>query len=76
MKVLHNEETVWRLKSWDLWMQEGDKNTSFSHKRTKARQHKNNMEEIKTHSRVLINSFEEIKKETNSHFRHLYTKEG
>jgi hypothetical protein len=68
MKALHNEEMVWRLKSRVLWLQVGDKNTSFFHKHTKARQHKNSMEEIKTRSRALISSFEEIKKATTSHF--------
>jgi hypothetical protein len=32
MKVLHNEEKEWRLKSRALWLQAGDKNTSFFHK--------------------------------------------
>jgi hypothetical protein len=59
-----------------LWLQAGDKNTSFFHKQAKARQHRNNVEEIKTQSGVLINSFEEIKKATTSHFGKLYTKEG
>jgi hypothetical protein len=34
------------------------------------------VEEIKTQSGVLINSFEEIKKAATSHFGNLYTKEG
>jgi hypothetical protein len=76
MKSLHNEEKEWRLKSRALWLQVGDKNTSFFHKQAKARQHRNNVEEIKTQSRTPINSFEEIKKSTTSHFRKLYTKEG
>jgi 23S rRNA maturation-related 3'-5' exoribonuclease YhaM len=50
MRVLHNEEKEWRLKYRALWLQEGDKNTSFFHKQVKARQHRNIVEEIKTTS--------------------------
>jgi hypothetical protein len=59
-----------------LWLQEGDKNTSFFHKQAKARQHKNTMEEIKTTSGSRIISFEEIKRAASSHFGKLYTQEG
>jgi hypothetical protein len=76
MRVLHNEEKEWRLKSRAMWLQAGDKNTSFFHKQSKARQHKNTMEEIKIASGTRINSFEEIKKEASSHFGKLYTHEG
>jgi hypothetical protein len=62
MRVLHNEEKEWRLKSRALWLQAGDKNTSFFHKQAKARQHRNTVEEIKTASGDRINSFEEIKR--------------
>jgi hypothetical protein len=48
MRALHKEEKEWRLKSRALWLQAGDKNTSFFHKQAKARQHINNVEEIKT----------------------------
>jgi hypothetical protein len=42
----------------------------------KARQHKNIVEKIKTTSRTRINSFEEIKKASSSHFGKLYSQEG
>jgi hypothetical protein len=76
MRVLHNEEKEWRLKSRAMWLQAGDKKTSFFHKQSKARQHKNTMEEIKIASGTRINTFEEIKKEASSHFGKLYTHEG
>jgi hypothetical protein len=59
-----------------LWLQAGDKNTSFFHKQAKARQHKNLVEEIKTASGEIINSFDEIKKEASSHFKSLYIQDG
>jgi hypothetical protein len=43
IRALHNEEKEWRLKSRALWLQAGDKNTSFFHKQAKARQHQNSV---------------------------------
>jgi len=76
LRVLHNEEKEWRLKSRALWLQEGDKNTSFFHKHAKTRQHINTVEEIKIASGDRVNSFEEIKKEASSHFKNIYTQDG
>jgi hypothetical protein len=76
IRALHNEEKEWRLKSRALWLQAGDKNTSFFHKQAKARQHKNTVDEIKKATGEVINSFEEIKKEASSHFKNLYTQDG
>jgi hypothetical protein len=76
MRVLHKEEKEWRLKYWPLWLQVGDKNTYFFHKQSKSRQQRNIVEKIKTASGTWINSFEEIKKATTSHFRELYTEAG
>jgi hypothetical protein len=76
MKSLKDEETLWRMKSRSLWLKVGDKNTSFFHKQEKARQWRNRVEEIKSQSGELISSFEEIKKETSTHFGNLYAKDG
>jgi hypothetical protein len=76
LRALHNEEKEWRLKSRALWLQAGDKNTSFFHKQAKARQHRNTVEEIKTASGDRVNSFKEIKKEASSHFKNIYTQDG
>jgi 23S rRNA maturation-related 3'-5' exoribonuclease YhaM len=62
MRALHNEENEWRLKSRAVWLQTGDKNTSFFHKKEKSRQNRNTVEEIKTAPGTRINYFEEIKK--------------
>jgi len=62
IKALHNEENEWRIKSRSLWLQAVDKDTSFFHKLAKSRQHKNSVEEIKTATGEITNSFEEIKK--------------
>jgi len=73
MKALKDEEMILRLKSRSLWLQAGDKNTSFFHKQTKTRQCRNRVEEINSQSRALITSFEEIKKGSfNSFWEYLY----
>jgi hypothetical protein len=50
VKSLKDEETIWRLKSRSLWLQVGDKNTTFFHKQAKVRQWRNRVEEIKLQS--------------------------
>ena len=44
--ALRREEQYWRNKARCLWLQEGDKNTSFFHKQAEARKNQNNISEI------------------------------
>jgi hypothetical protein len=67
------DESMWRLKSRSVWLQAGDKNMSFFHKQAKVRQWCNMVEEIKTHSREVLSSFEDIKHEASLHYGHMYT---
>jgi len=76
LKAFHNEERECRLKSRALWLKAGDKNTTFFHKRAKARQHRNTIDEIKKGTGEIITSFEEIKIDASSHFKVLYTQDG
>jgi hypothetical protein len=46
-KAIKNEESIWRLKFRSLWLKEGDRNTSFFHKQLKAKEIRNNVNEIK-----------------------------
>ena len=40
------EETSWRQKSREIWLKEGDRNTSFFHKMANSHNRRNNIERI------------------------------
>jgi hypothetical protein len=70
--ALRKEEENWRLKSHCLWLQVGDKNSSFFYKQCKVRKGMNMTKEIQLESQSTLTSFEEIKKTTSAHFDDLY----
>jgi hypothetical protein len=51
----------------------GDQNTSFFHRKSKARLWSNQISEIKTPEGEIIKEFDQIKQQTSSHFLKLYT---
>ena len=70
------EETHWRQLSRELWLREGDKNTSFFHRMTNAHRRNNSMEKIKINGRWLeeerevregvVNAFQQLLLEEQS----------
>ena len=72
--ALRREEQYWRMKARCLWLQEGDKNTSFFHKQAEARKNQNNIREINYQDQVISN-FEEIKAAAHSFFKDLFTED-
>eukprot|EP00253_Pinus_taeda_P009185 PITA_09185 len=65
------EEEHWRLKSCNLWLKAGDRNTAFFHKQTQVRKCFNTISEIKEENDI-HKYFEYIKKTTFLHFLSLY----
>eukprot|EP00253_Pinus_taeda_P002140 PITA_02140 len=66
------EEEYWRLKSRNLWLKVGDRNTGFFHKQAQARKCFNTIYEIKEDN-GMHKEFTDIKKATFSHFQNLYS---
>jgi hypothetical protein len=71
-KICREEEAYWRVKSRALWLQGGDRNTSFFHKQTQARNNFNHIGEIQWQGQIYKDS-EEIKEVAHSYFKDLYT---
>jgi hypothetical protein len=66
------EEEHWRQKSRSLWLQAGDKNTSYFHKQDEARKNFKSVNEIQYQDQM-IKDFKGIKKVSHSFFKDLYT---
>ena len=70
-----NEEEYWRLKSRSLWLEAGDRNTSYFHRQCRARLSRNHISEITSSDGRLCKGIEQIKSVAVLHFHHLYSKE-
>jgi ribonuclease HI/exonuclease III len=71
-KACRDEEIHWRMKSRALWLQEGDRNTSFFHKQTQARNNYNLINEIYWQDQLWTDP-EDIKEAAHSYFKELYS---
>lgn len=65
------EEEEWRLKSRNLWIQDGDKNIAFFHNTTKTRRIINQIDTIKCEGGKDIKGQDAVKKEAHNHFKNL-----
>jgi len=75
-RSFRKEEEYWRLKSHSLWLETGDRNTSYFHRQFKARLSRNHISEITTNDGKLCKGTDQIKAIVVSHFHHLYSKEN
>eukprot|EP00253_Pinus_taeda_P034931 PITA_34931 len=71
-RASREEEEFWRQKSRNLWLQSGDKNTSFFHKQAEARKNFKSVSEIH-HQNTVIKDFEGIKRAAYSFYQDLYS---
>jgi len=71
--INREEETKWRLKSRQLWLQGGDKNIAYFHKQATARKLRNNVSSILDNEGNLHSTQETIRKAASEHYRDLLT---
>jgi hypothetical protein len=71
--LLHNEEMWWNQRSRVLWLQHGDKNTSFFHHKGSQRRRKNKIENIKDKNGEDHYVQEKIEEVLIAHFQDLFT---
>ena len=64
------------MKSQNLRLIAGDKNTSFFHKQYRARPSHNHTSEITSSSGESFKGITHLKQEAEAHFKKLFTKEG
>ena len=76
LKAARHEEEFLRIKSRQLWVKAGDKNTNYFHKQTKIRLSFNFINELKNNSNQIISRQYNIKKLALQHFNHLYSDSG
>lgn len=72
-RVNIEEESKWRIKSRQLWLQEGDQNTTFFHKQTTVRRVSNTVSSILDTEGNLQTAQEAIRQVATNHYRDLLT---
>jgi len=68
------EEEYWRVKSRNLWLKAGDRNTAFFHIQSQVRKCFNSISKIKVEN-VTHKDFDYIKKTAFLHFQSLYSED-
>jgi hypothetical protein len=72
---MHREEIMWRQRSRIKWLQEGDQNTKFFHRKATGRAKKNKIRKLNKRDGTETTDANEFKDLENIFFRDLYSKE-
>eukprot|EP00253_Pinus_taeda_P024884 PITA_24884 len=72
-RIKREEEEKWRIKSRQMWLESGDKNTSFFHKQAIARQIRNTITAIVDSVGTQHTKQADIKGAATDHFKELLT---
>eukprot|EP00253_Pinus_taeda_P003424 PITA_03424 len=73
MHIKRAEEIKWRIKSRQLWLKEGDKNTAYFNKQATVRKVRNNVNAIMDSQGSQHKDQDSIKKAASLHFKTLFT---
>ena len=76
LKTMSQEEETLRIKSRQLWLKGGDKNTNYFHKQTKIRMSCNFIKELKDSNNQMIMEQDGIKDMVWQHFNLLLSDRG
>jgi hypothetical protein len=76
LRTFREEEESLRLKSRNLWLVSGDKNTAFFHKQIRTRLSRNHIAEITSPDGTVLKGTTLIKEAATSHFQQLFKEEG
>lgn len=74
MKREQQEETLWKQKSRKLWLEEGDRNTSFFHKSTVQHRQHNRINCLKSSDGMILEEQSLIEQELIQYFSDLLSK--
>ena len=75
-RALRKEEEYWRLKSHSIWLQAGDINTSFFHRKYRARLSHNHISEISSLDGNFFKGQSQTTQATEIHFQGLFSETG
>ena len=75
-RAFRKEEEYWRLKSRSIWLQAGDRNTSFFHMKYRARLSHNHISEIYSLYGQLFKDQSQIMQAVEVHFQVLFSETG
>ncbi|GKV43150.1 hypothetical protein SLEP1_g50482, partial [Rubroshorea leprosula] len=70
---LEREETMWRQRSCEIWLQEGDRNTRFFHRKASRRRDKNRVEKLMDAGGEWKHGFTELQGIATSYFSSLFS---
>lgn len=73
--VLDKEELIWFQKARTVWMNDGDRNTSYYHTKTAIQRRKNRVSMLKDNDNRWIEDEQEVGTMVNHFFRSLFSEE-
>ena len=74
-ELLYREEMMWLQRSRISWLREGDRNTSFFHRKAAWRAKKNKIRRLKAEDGRYIENKKEMEEMATTFFKNLYTRD-